>query len=247
MQSQARQMGDLQRQNTQLQEQLARETTPQIEGLLYEDKLTKALRDKFPFDKIKHTGKGGDILHFVMNKESHIGTIVYECKKVQHFYKSHIKQTANAKLKRDADFAILVTNATKKNYKGFGSEKGILIVHPAGVLSLVDFVRRQLVIIDSLKLTKTQRDEAIGKIVRFIESAEFKNKLEAIIHETLELFESLKKEVEDHMKIWKLRYDSYRKIHQHTTDVKDKTHDILSGRKEKEENKKYPILAEISK
>lgn len=178
--------------------------------------------------------------------KSHIGTIVYECKRVKHFQKKHIKQATDAKLKRNADFAILVTNATKRDYKGFGSEKGILIVHPAGILSLADFVRKQLVIIDDLKLTKAQRNEAIEKTVRFIESAEFKNKLEAIIQETLELFELLRNEFKEHMKIWKSRYESYRKIHQQTTAVKDKTHDLLSGKKEKEENKKYPVLAEIS-
>lgn len=244
--SQGRHITDLENQNKELQDQLHKETTPQIEGLLYEDKLLKALKERYGDDNFKHTGKGGDIIQFVKCKDCQIGIIVYECKRTKHFYKDHIRQTSEAKLQRNADYAILVTSATKKNYKGFSIEKGVIIVHPAGVFSLVDLLRKQLTIISDLKLTKEQKEEAIQKTIEFIESPEFTNKLEAVIEETMQLHESLKKEINDHIKNWKGRHESYKKIYFQTSLIKEKTHDILSVKEpEKKIKKKYPIL-EIS-
>src|SRR5436853_4296334 len=40
--------------------QLEKGTTPQTEGLEFEDKLVKRLKMEFPDDEIKHEGKGGD-------------------------------------------------------------------------------------------------------------------------------------------------------------------------------------------
>lgn len=250
-----KQLSSFQKRNTEqeqqiqeLKKQLTKETTPQIEGLLYEDKLLKVLKQQYPKDDFKHTGKGGDIIHFVKYNNSIIGTIVYECKKVKHFQTAHIKQAAEAKLKRNADYVILVTNATKKNYGGFSIEKGVVIIHPAGLLSLVNLLRRQLVVIANLKLTKAQREKAIQETIKFIESPEFKNRLDAVIQETIDLYDSLKKEIKDHIKVWRKRYDGYKKIHQETIHVKDKTSNLLSGEKQKElpSKKEYPTLPELT-
>jgi len=64
-----------------LQNQLKKQTTPQVEGLLYEDKLLEALQNQFPDDKFQHTGKGGDIIQSIIHKNNPVGIIVYECKK----------------------------------------------------------------------------------------------------------------------------------------------------------------------
>ncbi len=218
----------------ELKKQLARETTPQIEGLLYEDTLLAALRKEFPEDEFRHTGKGGDIIQLIRHKAKTIGGIVYECKRVRHFQTAHITQAAEAKLKRKTDYAILVTNATSKGYKGFSMEKGVLIVHPAGVISLVHLLRGQLVSIDDMKLSGAQRSEAIQKTIQFIEGPEFKNSMDAVIQETQELYDSLCKEVLDHKKAWKRRYVGYVKIRQETLAVKIKTNNALTGKKQEQ-------------
>ncbi len=237
--SQKRTISDLEKQNTALQNQLQKETTPQIEGLLYEGTLLKALKERYP-DNFEHPGKGGDILQFVKCKDCQIGIIVFECKRVKNFHKSHIIQAAEAKLKRNADYAILVTNASKKGYKGFSVERGVIIVHPAGIFSLVNLLRKQLTVISTLKLSRSQREEAIQKTIDFIESPEFTNKIETVIEETIQLHESLKKEMINHIKNWKGRYESYKKIFEQASLIKEKTHIILPEKIQEKNNKKYP-------
>lgn len=101
-----------------LKEQIEKGITPQIEGLLEEDKLLSKLKELFPQDKFEHPGKGGDIIQFVVEQGKEVGKIVYECKKVKTFSKSHVEQAKEARRLRQADFAVLVTNAfpSKKQY-----------------------------------------------------------------------------------------------------------------------------------
>src|SRR5581483_6259203 len=79
-----------------LERQLKNKTTPQLEGLLYEETLTTALQKEFPSDRLKHTGKGGDILHDVIHHKEPSGVIVYECKKVGNWKGAHLEQTVQA-------------------------------------------------------------------------------------------------------------------------------------------------------
>ena len=109
-----------------LETQLQNQTTPQLEGLLYEDKLMEALKKDFPQDKFTHTGKGGDILHEIMLEQAASGVIIYECKRVSQWNSGHVEQAFNAKIQRKADFAILVTNAAKKGSGGFFIERGVI-------------------------------------------------------------------------------------------------------------------------
>ena len=59
----------------------------------------------------KENPKGGDIIQTVVEQGKEVGKIVYECKKVKMFNKSHVEQAKEARRIRQADFAVLVTNA----------------------------------------------------------------------------------------------------------------------------------------
>jgi len=218
-----------------LQNQLKKQITPQVEGLLYEDKLLSALKYEFPEDVFRHTGKGGDILQSVMYKGKSRGIIVYECKRVLKFTKSHINQTAKAKRQRDATYAILVTNATTRGYSGFKTEKGVIIIHPAGVLFLAKLLRRTIIQIANLGINKAQRDNVIQKIMEYMESASFKNSLEHLVQLIISEWEDLKKEVKEHNQRWKRKVEAYREIYNEVVKVKQKTLDTVTGEKSKAE------------
>jgi hypothetical protein len=232
-----KQMSTLQQQNlkqqdriTNLETQLKNQTTPQLEGLLFEDKLIEALQKDFPHDKFVHTGKGGDILHHVVLQKNDVGLIVYECKRVGHWQSAHAEQAYTAKIQRKADYAVLVTNATKKGSGGFFIEKGVIVVSPGGILALAVILRDQIINIAQLKLTKSQREEAIEKTMEYLQGAEFKNSLELIIRKTVEMYEDLKKECHDHVKGWKKRYESLKSVYTNTTQVQGKTTALISGK-----------------
>ncbi|MFA5145364.1 MAG: DUF2130 domain-containing protein [Candidatus Omnitrophota bacterium] len=252
-----KQMSTLQEQNskqqqriTNLETQLKKETTPQIEGLLYEDNLLEALKKEFPEDKFEHPGKGGDIIQFTIHNQKQCGIIVYECKKVGQWQIAHAEQAAQAKLQRKADFAILVTNASKKGGGGFFLEKGVVVVHPGGALAIASILREQIVKIAQMKLTQAQREEAIEKTFEYLRGPEFKNSLDIVIRKTIEMYEELKKECQDHVKLWKKRYDTLKIVHSNSVQVQTKTVALISGKSEtiqqEVESHQFPALPDLT-
>jgi len=230
----------------ELKNQLERQTTPQLEGLLYEEQLAKELKKCFPDDYIQHTGKGGDVLQRVMQDKQQVGLIVYECKRVKHYSTQYVKQTAKAKNERNADFAILVTNAMKKGTQGFFVERNVIVVHVAGVLSVAGILRSQIVQIARMKLGQLQKDKAIKLVFDYLEGPEFANSMDSIIQESISVSKDLIDEVKKHMATWKKRRASYRAIYEEATIVKGKSKDLLSGKSvPKIQKTAFPVLVKL--
>lgn len=237
-----------QRQIRELERQLKRQTTPSVEGLLYETTLIAQLKKKFPEDSFLHTGKGGDVVHSVVQEGETVGIILYECKRVKNYSSGHVSQTFLAKEKRKADFGILVTNAMKKGTQGFYSEKGVLIVHPAGVLSLVAVLRVQMVRIAAMKLGQLERDQAVKLTLAYLQGPEFSNSMDSIVRETSLLYDELREEIKTHYVVWKKRYGSYTRMHLEASRVKETANAVLRGEKdyaELVEPSAYPQLPEL--
>jgi len=230
MKSQTSEIESQRKQIAELQRQLDKQSTPQIEGLLYEKNLVRELKHRFPKDEIIHKGKGGDILQNVRDSEGRdIGVIVYECKRVKHFNSKYITQTFLAKELRKADFAILVTNAMRKNTNGFFTEKEVMIVHATGVMSLSSVLRKQIIQISSMKLGQLERDRAVRMTLDYIEGPEFINALEGIIGETMKLHHELVEEAKKHFSTWQTRYASYQRIHGKAFEIKVISKSLLQG------------------
>jgi len=253
-----KQMSTLQKQNSKqqqrignLERQLKKRTTPQLEGLLYEETLLAVLEKEFPKDKFKHTGKGGDIVQYILKNQSQSGVIVYECKRVSHWQTSHIEQAARAKLQRKADYSILVTNAVKKGTEGFFVARGVVVVPPGGVIALVCILREQLIKISELKLSSAQRERAIKKTFEYLQGPEFKNGLEEIIHKTKEMYEDLRKECKDHVKGWHKRYDSLKSVYTHSAKISITTSALVSGKNIEAQKElavhPFPVLEDLTK
>ena len=248
MKSKDDQMQDQQKRIRELERQLRRQTTPSVEGLLYEDTLLKELKKRFPDDSFAHPGKGGDIIQSVLHNGGIAGTLVFECKRVQNYNSKHVGQTLIAKVKRKAEFGILVTNAMKRGTQGFFAEKGVLIVHPAGILALVSVLRVQIVKIADMKLGQLERDKAIKQTLDYVQGPEFSNSMDGIIGETISLHEELMNEIKKHAASWKKRYDSYAKIHTEAQVVKQTTSAMLAGETESAKfipTARFPSLVEL--
>ncbi len=240
METKNKQIQEQRRQIEELKKQLERRTTPQIEGLLYENKLASELKKHFREDDIRHTGKGGDVTQGVMRGGNLVGTMVYECKRVKHYSSAHVKQAAEAKKKRSADFAILVTSAMKRGTQGFYVERGVIIVHPAGVMSIAAILRNQIVQIAGMKLGQQQRDKAVKLILDYLEGPEFANSMDAIVQETIAVREELKDEMKKHFARWKKRHAAYKKIFEEASTVKGTSKTLLSGAPKKPPRKVAP-------
>lgn len=229
-----KQLGQANRKIKSLEEQVKKQATPQVLGLLEEKVFLKKLKEMFPQDEFVHTGKRGDIVHYVNEKGKKVGTMVYELKKVANFSQSHVTQTVKAKRQRQADYAMLVTNAKRaKDHTGFFMAKGVIVIHPAGALVLIGILRDQLIQLSRLKLSKQERSKTVRAVMEYIQGAEFKNSITGIIQDTIELYENLQKEIKTHLKLWEYRLEKYRGIHGRATTVESRAVNLVVGGKKR--------------
>lgn len=208
--------------------------TPQTDGLEFEDKLTTRLRKEFPDDQILHKGKGGDILHTVNFGKKAAGVIIYECKRTPRIQGDHLAQAHRAKQTRQADFVVLVTTARKKGFSGFTQMGGVWVVAPLATVPLVALLREHLIEMLKLKITKERRAAIAQRLMRYIDSPQFKNPVDEMLQRTTKLQEMIKREARDHFRIWQERWGHYQTIHWNATQVQANLQLVLHGNSPKQ-------------
>ncbi len=214
-------------------DQLKRGSTPQTEGLEFEDKLAARLRREFPEDQILHKGRGGDVLHTVRSDGRPAGIIVYECKREKRIKGKHIRQARLAKQSREADFAVLVTIGYRKGFAGLAHRDGVLVIHPLGVIPLVSLLRIHLIEMLKARVTKKRRAIIAERLVGYITSPQFKNPIEDVVQLTTELQEMIRDEAKDHFSTWKKRWDYYQTIHWDASQIRGNVQLVLHGKEPK--------------
>ncbi|MEM5803109.1 MAG: DUF2130 domain-containing protein, partial [Candidatus Aenigmatarchaeota archaeon] len=234
IQAKTQEIQNLNKKIKELQEQLKKGTTPQVEGLNLEEELVKELRKEFREDKIEHHGKKGDIIHRVNFKNKYVGVILYECKKTTKFNSAFVDQTKKAMVMRQATYGVLVTTASKKDTAGFWVEKDILIVHPYGAIYIAKILRKSIIEFYSLKISRLEMERRSKELMEYIKSEDFKNSVEDSIYRTKSLYEMLKKEIKSHQGIWRDRYMHYSTIHDNISRLEFITSNILKGLTPKE-------------
>ena len=229
----------------QLEQMIKKGTTPQIEGFGFERELANQLRSKFPEDEIKSTGQKGDIIETVLAKDKKVGKIIYECKKTKEFQNKFVEQIRRDKTRVIADYGVIVTWATKEDKQGFWIEGDIIAVHPYGVLDIATFLRETLVQMYTLKLSKSEFETKGKAILQFMQSEEFRSRIQNSITKSREAYEILKKEVKTHVNTWKKRFKIYESIHRNTGVIQNAVRYVLLHGKLPEklpETKELPAL-----
>jgi hypothetical protein len=210
--------------------QLRRGTTPQTEGLEFEDILTARLGKEFPSDQIEHKGHGGDVLHTVFDGEERCGLIVYELKRVKTIQTDHVRQAAEARRSRGADMAILVTTGSRRGFNGFSTMEGVPVVAPQGVLALVAILREHLIQMSRANVSREQREIIATRLIEFLTGQQFRNHIEGIVQAGRNLQAMLKTEAKAHLKMWEERWVSYEGIVWDSTQINDSLALVLQGK-----------------
>jgi hypothetical protein len=229
IQSKTQDIQNLNKKVKELQDQLKRGTTPQIEGLNLEAELVKELQREFPQDSVEHHGKSGDILHRVLLNKKQVGSILYECKKTSKFSNAYVEQTKKALADRQASYGVLVTTAFKKDTAGFYVQNDILVVHPYGAIYIARVLRSSIIDLHSQKLKAPEMDKRTKQLMGYIKSDDFKNSVGDSIHRTRSLYQMLEKEMKGHKSVWENRFTHYQKIHDNLGRMETITGSILKG------------------
>jgi hypothetical protein len=223
---------DIQRLKERLR-QVQRGSTPQTEGLEFEDKLTERLKREFPEDKVDHTGRGGDVLHTVRFSKKPAGIIIYECKRSPRIQGEHVRQAFRAKQERHADFAVLVTTGRKQGFAGLARMGGVIVVAPLGAIPLADLLRRHLIEMLRAKVTKEERALIAERLMEYLASPQFKNPIEEVVERTEALQGLLLDEAKAHARTWQKRWDHYQIIHWDTSRIQANVQLVLQGKEPK--------------
>lgn len=211
----------------QLEEMIKKGTTPQIEGFDFEKEFAGQLKARFPEDEIKLTGKKGDIIQTVIAEDKKVGKILYECKKTKDFLNKYIDQIIRDKAKTIANFGVIVTSATKDEKQGFWMEKDIFIVHPYGALDIAIFLRETLIQLYTLKISKSDYETKGKALIEFMQSEDFRTRIQDSINKSREAYEILKKEIKTHVNTWKRRTRIYDSIHKNSGIIQNAVRYIL--------------------
>ena len=213
----------------ELEEQLKKGTTPQIEGLNLEQELQKQLKKEFPEDKIQRYGKVADVIQCVIFKGKQIGVILYECKRTTRFSSSFVDQTKKAMVQRRASYGVLVTTASKKGTAGFWVDKDIIVVHPFGAMYVAQILRVSIIELHTAQVSRAEVQKRAHELMEYIKGDEFKNSVEDCIYRTRSLCHMLDREVTSHKRIWLDRFDHYKAIHSNVTHMQLATSNIVKG------------------
>lgn len=210
--------------------QLKKGSTPQTEGLEFEETLVARLRREFRDDHIQHEGKAGDVLQEVRFGGRSVGLIVYECKRTNSIPDDHVEQAARARASRRADFAVLVTTGKRRGFTGLAEIRGVLVVSPLGVVALASLLREQLKTLHRAQLSQSERQRAAQRLVGFIGSPDFRNPIESVIRSTEELGKMVLEEAKQHGKTWHLRWEKYQRMNWDTRFVQKNVQLVLQGK-----------------
>lgn len=199
-------------------------------GLQTENDIYNILRHYFREDDVKHTGKGGDVLHTVMRRKKPVGTIVYEIKDTQRLQASHITQTSDAIRARKADFGVLVTNGARHNFTGFHIERDVIVVRPGGLLAAAEFLRNHLVQVNEAYLRATQKNVAGKRLLEYMSSRDFRTHMSAYIEVHRTLHDQLNREMKTHLMQWKERDTMHRRLFITTHVLQGSVDNLLVGK-----------------
>jgi hypothetical protein len=108
--------------------------------------------------------------------------------------------------------------------------EGALVVSPLGVMTLSGLLRALVIEMLRARLTNQKRASIALALMDHVTSPQFKNPIEEVVQLSSELQEMIKKEAQEHFRVWQKRWDRYRTIHWDSSQVRANLQLVLHGR-----------------
>jgi hypothetical protein len=203
-----KQAEDMKRKIEELQ-QKANLTSQQLQGEVLELELEEFLKKEFPLDTIKEVGKGvrgADIMQVVsdpLGREA--GVIIWESKRTRDWDEKWVGKLKDDLRATKSDIAILVTSVLPKGLKYFGFKDGIIITCFECLLGVASQARFALIKESQLKNSLVGAQEKKDYVMQYLQSNQFRQRVEAIIEAFKTLKEDLDKEKRMYAASWAKR------------------------------------------
>jgi hypothetical protein len=179
--------------------------------------LLNALKQEFPGDDIQRIRpgvSGADILHKVMRNGIECGSILWESKNSTGWRDDYVTKLIRDQTAARADHAVLSTFKFPSATAQVAHRDGVVIVNPARAVAIAHMIRKHLLLVQTLRLSKTERLEKMAALYDFMTSercALLLNRIDSDAEALLELQASEKTFHDNHWKKQGLRYKSIQK------------------------------------
>ncbi len=187
----------------------AEQGSMQLQGEAQELLLEEMLKDHFPFDTIGEVGKGVEGADCIQIVRNHLGNdcgkIIFESKRTKSFNNGWIEKLKADMRNKQADVAILVTQAYPKEMTCFGEKDGVWICSFSEVLALTNALRHTIIRIAETKKAEENKGEKMQMLYGYLTGIEFRQQIETIVEGFLSMKNSISKERIQMEKIWKER------------------------------------------
>jgi hypothetical protein len=188
-----------------LTRQLENKTADEL-GEGAEVNLFEVLKREFEGDRIERIRKGvsgADIIHTVVHNGQACGKIIYDSKNSMAWRDDYVSKLAQDQTAAKADHAILCTFKLPANARQVDVRHGVVIANPARALALVQMIRRHIVQVHTLRLSKMERAQKMAALYDFITSERCGHLLARIESHAEALLELQEKEMKAHQAHWK--------------------------------------------
>jgi hypothetical protein len=179
--------------------------------------LLDALKEEFPGDDIRRIRpgvSGADILHTVMRKGIASGSILWESKNSTGWRDDYVTKLIRDQTAAHADHAVLSTFKFPKDTAQVAIRDGVVVVNPARAIVIAHIIRKHLLLVHTLRLSKAERMEKMAALYDFMTSercALLLNRIDSDAEALLDLQVTEKTYHDNHWKKQALRYKSIQK------------------------------------
>jgi hypothetical protein len=138
--------------------------------------LLDALKEAFPEDCIRRIpagASGADILHTVMQNGVSCGSILYESKNSMAWRDDYVTKLVKDQTAAGADQAVLSTFKFPKDTDQVEIRDSVIIVRPARAVAIAKILRKQLLRVHTLRLSKSERQGKMAELYDFITSERY--------------------------------------------------------------------------
>lgn len=150
--------------------------------------------------------RGADCLQTVnTNAQINCGKIYYESKRTQTFQKGWIEKFRRDMQEKNVDIGVLVTQAMPKDTERLTQIDGVWVCSFDEFKSMCVLLREEIVKLDRLKKSQTNRGTKADLMYDYLTSNEFKMQIEGIISGFTDMRNDLAKEKMSMERIWKKR------------------------------------------
>jgi hypothetical protein len=194
-----------------LEKQL-KQSQSELKGEVGELDLLASLTEAFPNDHFRRQKRGtssGDVVHQIRENGKSLDTpIVYDNKAAKTVTKNDLEKAKKYQKIHGTNYVIIVSARlpkTKVPNGLYGTQDGILLVHPSIVVEITKQLRNSIIEISKLQLSTKDQKSKQTQVYEYMIGSEFSRIMDniSIAHETLYKIQS--KEEKDHQTLWKAR------------------------------------------